>query len=537
MLALDGALDLVRLKGQVPDATANKLRRLSQWLATVMKSGFLLQAAADAFGLDVVHLNAESHVYQIGQGARGFHFEQASNERDALTGAIVARNKRLTTLTLRKFGFPVPRGELVSDERQAGAAITRIGFPCVVKPVSMDKGTGVATSLKTEAQVIAAVAHAKRLSSKAVLIENHIEGVDHRMMVAGGELLWAYRKDPASLYGDGKATVAQLIERENRNRAEIRSGSEVYRYPIITDDAFEHFLTGRYGIGSETVLPAGTGIEVAPQANIARGGLLKDVTGSVHPDNRMLAIRTARLLRLHTAGIDFMTPDISRSWKEIDCAIIEINGAPGISGMGDASLLLRTSFPNRLTGRIPTVVVIGDMDFRTRSAEVVRAAFIAHGLCLRVADYGVGSGKADGQHFPLAQTVETLLLDPEAEAALIACGPGEVERWGLPVRHCPLLIVQGDAPPEWLARRAGAVLAAGVSRAEIENAVTSLARRYVDPAEGGPRPVLEPLGPYRENEYRLRVWRVRSAPKAWFWGQVGLKAPNPDGLITQDDLL
>jgi D-alanine-D-alanine ligase-like ATP-grasp enzyme len=534
--ALEGALDLIQAQGTLSAPATAKLRRLSQWLAQTMKSALLMQAAADVYGLEVAHVNALSPVYQIGQGAQGLYFEQAASERDALLGGIIAKNKQATALTLRRFGLPAPHGELVQTEQQAIAALARVGFPCVVKPVSMNKGTGVATGLRSEAQVLAAVAHARTLSPQPVLIENHVEGADHRLMVAGDALLWAYRKDPSVLIGDGVASVRQLIERENRSRAKIRSGTDAYLYPIATDAEFERFLSDRYGLTPDTVLAAGRSIEAAPQANIARGGRLSDVTGSVHPDNRALAIQVGRLLRTWTTGIDFLTTDIARSWKDGGCAIIEVNSGPGISGMGDASLLLRASFPNRLSGRIPTVIAIGDEAFQAQAAEAVRAAFAQHARHLSTTTYP-GGPRGAGRQSPLAATVETLLLDPYAEAALIACGADDVVRLGLPLRGCDVLIVQDTQPADWLSRGAETVLPGRLSSAKLKRAVGDLVRRYDDPAQGGARPVLEPVGAKDAATFTLKVWRARPAPRAWFWDQVGLKAPHTDGLTTQDDLL
>jgi cyanophycin synthetase len=64
--------------------------------------------------------------------------------------------------------------------------------------------------------------------------------------------------------------------------------------------------------------------------NMATGGETRrlDVRRDVHPDNLKLFVDATRELGLRLAGIDFITPDMSRSHKDIRCAINEINRAP-----------------------------------------------------------------------------------------------------------------------------------------------------------------------------------------------------------------
>jgi D-alanine-D-alanine ligase-like ATP-grasp enzyme len=540
-ISLDAASGLL-LAGDDHEPRWGAADRLSEWHKTAMKTRLLILAAADLYGIDSAHLNDLVTLFQLGQGAKGLHFEQSCNEHDTATGTFLDQNKLVTCMTLRRLGLPATRGVLARSEDAVKRAIGQVGLPCVVKPLAMNKGTGVATFLRSEAQVLAAFAHVRALSDQPALIENHVEGDDHRIMVVGDELLWAYRKDPSTVTGDGIASIGELIARENDRRAAIRSGTEAYLYPIATDEEFTRFLADRYDMDTATVLPAGTSILVASQANIARGGILHDVTGMVHPDNRAMAIRAARLIRTRTMGVDFVTPDISRSWRDVPCAIVEVNRSPAVSGLGDASLLVRTTFPNHRTGRIPTLVVIGTAAHWTAAANVIASACQRHGLRAVGTTYSARGATEDLPilQATLAPPVETLMLDPEADVALVLCTPEKVERLGFPLRRCDLLIVQDEAPPAWQTQPAETVLRGAVSPAAIEQAIDQLVRTYADPAEGGARPVLEPIDAGAD-EFRLKVWRARAMPREWFWAQVGAGtdvAPSQAiGLTTHDDLL
>ncbi len=63
-------------------------------------------------------------------------------------------------------------------------------------------------------------------------------------------------------------------------------------------------------------------------SNISVGGTPEDVTARVHPDNRTAVERAARVLDLDIAGVDFLCPDISRSWREVGGGICEVNSQP-----------------------------------------------------------------------------------------------------------------------------------------------------------------------------------------------------------------
>ena len=42
-----------------------------------------------------------------------------------------------------------------------------------------------------------------------------------------------------------------------------------------------------------------------------------------------MAMRAASAIGLDVAGVDFITPDVTRSYREVGGAICEINAAPG----------------------------------------------------------------------------------------------------------------------------------------------------------------------------------------------------------------
>jgi cyanophycin synthetase len=78
---------------------------------------------------------------------------------------------------------------------------------------------------------------------------------------------------------------------------------------------------------------------------------------TVHPDNLALAVRAVAALKLDLAAVDFLIPDITRSWTEVGGGICEINAQPQF-GDDVPPWLFERMLPGR--GRIPVVYLAAD---------------------------------------------------------------------------------------------------------------------------------------------------------------------------------
>ncbi|MHC0552915.1 hypothetical protein [Salinicoccus sp. CNSTN-B1] len=52
-------------------------------------------------------------------------------------------------------------------------------------------------------------------------MEKHFQGEDHRLYVVGDEVVGVFKRDPASVIGNGKDTIQQLLEYKNEERMKI----------------------------------------------------------------------------------------------------------------------------------------------------------------------------------------------------------------------------------------------------------------------------------------------------------------------------
>ncbi|MEZ5563528.1 MAG: hypothetical protein R3F27_11305 [Gammaproteobacteria bacterium] len=397
-----------------------------------------LMRVARARGIPVYPVSPGSRIWLYGQGRAGLHGFVAASHRDSLSGSNLARNKLLASQLIAQLGFPGAGAAPVSNLADARMYVQKTGFPVVIKPNVGRQGKGVTAQIGSDQELAAAFETANRVASGSVLIERHVSGDDHRLTVIGGSLIWASCLAPPRVAGDGRRSIAELIDAENeRRRKSARGGAAVE----LALDADMQGLLAKQGFSAEDRPAAGTEVALRSTANIARGGTLRDCTAEIHPDNREMAESLARCFHLDAAGIDFMTPDISRSWREVDCAVIEINATPGFSSDERAVQIVQARFPPGCDGRIPTVVLIGADEQLFRQAG---DALQVNGTCLGMTDGRrtlLGGRERFVSSAPLPERVRGLLLDASCDALLIGVTPAEIEAQGFPLDRCSLALV------------------------------------------------------------------------------------------------
>lgn len=394
-------------------------------------------AVARNRGIPVREVVGPGSVWRLGLGAAGRHFLEAATDRDGYTGLCLAHNKVWANMLIRRLGFPTTVQRLAADADAVVRHARELGFPVVVKPFDAGMGRGVCADIRDEAGLHAAWLAAQPHAPHGVLVERHVAGRDHRLTVFGGRLAWAVVRHPARVTGDGTSTVGELIAAENTRRTAAGRPSELK--PIEIDAEIEQQLR-QAGLALDSRPPAGADIHLRSVANVARGGTIEDCTASVHPDVRAMAEAIARTVRMDSLGIDFITPDISRSWREVSCAVIEINQTPSLFTAAHVEALVECHFPTGSDGRIPTVLLV---EANPSLVDMVAGWFTAAG-CSTGRTTPHATLLAGSPRCPpgarLADRVESLVADPACQALVVAMSPAEIERDGLPLDRFDLCL-------------------------------------------------------------------------------------------------
>jgi cyanophycin synthetase len=394
-------------------------------------------------------------ITQIGEGSRQIRLDLTETSETRLHASRTASDKVASNLLLARHGLPVPRQVPIQRTSEAWAAATRLGPPVVVKPRSGRKGKAVSTSLRQRAEVEKA-AHAALLADPRAVVEKHIAGLDHRILVAFGQVVAVSQRRPAHVVGDGLHSVAELVAIENRNPARS-AGLTTMLSPIVVDADTVRLLAAR-GLDLQNVPPAGDTIVLKSSANRSTGGTSVDVTPKIHPENARMAVRAAEIVGLDVAGIDFITPDIAQSYRQAGGGICEINsrpafrthlsaegGEPGavIKGFLDALLRRHPSW------RVPVVLLYGSRP-AGRARELAELLRGEHGLRIGIA--GRDGLAVDGYPLParpksLHDAHMLLTEDPTVDIVVMELEPDLMAN-GLGLSDADVALALQDSAPE-----------------------------------------------------------------------------------------
>lgn len=334
----------------VPNPIANLQRQVAN--LHYSKTANILLTVALSRGIPTYPISLGGNIWQYGQGSLGRHYRSAADEFDSLTGDILCRNKVYSNELINRLGFPGVVHEVARNPDHAAKIAALIGYPVVTKPISAGMGKGITTSIDNPDELVAAFKLAASISPRGVIIEKYVKGTDHRLAVFGGELLWVMARYPARVIGDGVHSIATLIGQEN-----LRRKGDIDKKAIMQDAAMDELLA-KMGLSYDSVPAPGKAINLRSVANVSMGGTMEDVMPRIHPDNRYMALAIARAFRMNAIGIDFITEDISKSWRESSCAVIEVNQTPGVLCYIRAEKQLNRMFPSGNDGRIPTILLI-----------------------------------------------------------------------------------------------------------------------------------------------------------------------------------
>ena len=406
--------------------------------------------AAEARGVPWLRLNAYSLV-QLGHGRHQKRVQATVTSETRHIAVEIASDKEDTRNLLEGLGLPVPRQELVYSEDGAVEAAESIGYPVVTKPLNANHGRGVSIRLTDEAAVRAGFAMARQHgTSSGVLVESFVSGFDHRMLVVNGQLVAVAKRVPGHVVGDGTHTIEELVAIVNEDpRRGV--GHEKVLTQLQFDDQAERLLA-EAGCTPETVLPAGETFYLRSTANLSTGGTAIDLTDVVHPDNRDMAVRAVRAVGLDVGGVDFLSDDVSRSYRDVGGAIVEVNAAPGFrmhvapsegTPRNVAEPVMDMLFPSGTPARIPIALITGT------NGKTTTTRMVAHGL--QMAGLVPGNTSTDGVFIDGGLTVKgdmtgpsgarMVLRDPYVDAAVLEVARGGMVRAGLGVRRCDVAAV------------------------------------------------------------------------------------------------
>lgn len=399
-----------------------------------------------------IRLNRRSLV-QLGYGINQKRIQATIASTTSSIAVEIACDKEETKNLLEAAEIPVPKGSIVYDEVDLQAAIQKINYPIVLKPVNGNHGKGATTNIRTWSEAVEALEAAKKFG-RAIICEKYITGRDHRILVINYKFVAAAIRTPAAVTGDGCSTIQQLIDLVNSDPRR-GYGHEKVLTTIKVDDFTMNILTDKqYTL--ETILKKGEELWLKPTANLSTGGTATDVTDLVHPSNIFMCERIARIIGLDICGIDIMAENLTEPLSEAGGAILEVNAAPGFRMHLDptdglprnvAEPVIDMLYPPGTSARIPIIAISGT------NGKTTTTRLIAH--IVKQMGYKVGYTTTDGVYIQNQlmmrgdctgpKSAEFVLKDPTVDFAVLESARGGILRSGLGFHNCDVAVVTNVA--------------------------------------------------------------------------------------------
>ncbi len=414
-------------------------------------TGCIVEEAAKR-GIPYIRLNKASLV-QLGYGVNQKRIRATIASTTSNIAVDIACNKEETKQLLEAAEIPVPRGTVIRTEEGLDEAISKFGYPLVIKPIDGNHGKGNTTNIINREQALKAFEAAK-VYGRNIIIERFITGYDFRCLVINNKFICAALRTPASVVGDGVHNLQWLIDETNKDPRRGFGHEKVLTQ--ITIDQFTQKMLDDENITLETIPPKGERVLVKPTANLSTGGTSTDVTDEVHPANIFMFERIAKIIGLDICGVDVMAVDLRTPVAENGGAILEVNAAPGFRMHIDPSEGLPRNvaepvvdmlFPKGSAGRIPIIAITGT------NGKTTTTRLTAH--IAKSAGKKVGYTTSDGVYIqnqlmmkgdctgPVSSTF--VLKDPTVDFAVLECARGGILKSGLAFQNCEVAVVTNVA--------------------------------------------------------------------------------------------
>ncbi|MBB3230170.1 hypothetical protein [Halomonas stenophila] len=284
----------------------------------------LIAREAEGDGAEVKWLSRYMFVARVDEVDILFH---DSRSLDTTVAATFAGRKDLTRLLLQQAGVPVAPGGVAKSLSKVEAMQKAMGSPLVIKPKTGTKGYGISVGVQEPGELRRAFRRANK-SDNGVLVERQMPGIEYRVLVVGGAVVGALGKEAAHVVGDGRSSIAELIDAKNIERA---------KNPHLSTRLIKvrkHIRTNleRQQLNVESVLAEGRKVYLRHEANFSAGGETLDVTDDLPESIKAITVAAvAAIPGLELAGVDIMLdPDADDAAKA--ACVLEINTNPGIGG-------------------------------------------------------------------------------------------------------------------------------------------------------------------------------------------------------------
>ena len=258
-----------------------------------------------------------SDYFRMKVGNRYFDFEKLPRAEHTVKNKLASQvdDKWVVKRKLAKAGLPIVEGK-VFWWFQKGRALSwarSFGFPLILKPRRGSLSQHIYFNLQNETELEEAIKKVNRYSP-VFLLERFLPNLNlFRITVVDGERIFAVKRLPPKITGDGKSKVSELMAKIN-----------------FPDDNVNRIFLREQGFGVDSILKANETVYLHNKIVLSLGAEIEDATAEIHLDNLAMFKKIVEIFGNRLIGIDFLSETLKKSWRDQRCAVIELNSLPNI---------------------------------------------------------------------------------------------------------------------------------------------------------------------------------------------------------------
>ena len=299
---------------------------LQKYQKLVAESVVLIKDAISQ-GVNYRVLNETKSVVELEyNGHREFAIEGNKTDRDNYIFPIITDDKFTSKQIMHEAGLNVPKAILLDSDMDKDDIDSLVSpfynKTLVVKPRNTNYGTGITVFSKkaNKTQILNAIEYAFKFDNN-ILIEEYVKGMEYRFLVVDGKCLSIAHRRIASIVGDGKSTIKELIIEKNKEPWHFLTGT-----PVKMDEPVVEYLKLQ-NYTFDSVIPEGKRVFLRTNSNCSTGGESIDMTPIMPNKFKKIAEKAAKAFDAKICGVDIIINDLEKD----DYSIIEINDNPGYS--------------------------------------------------------------------------------------------------------------------------------------------------------------------------------------------------------------
>ncbi len=269
---------------------------------------------------------------EISNGRKRHLFQSVDSTAVSRLGTLMSEDKEKTKYFLKREGISTPEGKLfwAGNEKEIIKYAERFeNF--VLKPKEGDCGDRVYIGLPHSA--IKKILASNFSKNEEIILEEKVEGKEYRIFaIENGYIAGVFRR-PASVVGDGKRNLEELIWEKNLDRKKgfLEKGGSPFREIKINHPLVEYLKAKK--IELKNIPSKDQRVYLRENSNLSTGGDSISIdTEKISSGIKEAAIKSIKAIPgFPYGGVDIITKDITNPDEKH--FILEINHLPGIKGL------------------------------------------------------------------------------------------------------------------------------------------------------------------------------------------------------------